>query len=694
MALNPYDFCPCGSGKKFKWCCQPIHHQISKAFQQDEEGQHEVALQTMNQVVAEHPGNPEVWGRKAQLLYQMDQVEEAEKALDKAFEINPQYPFGSLLKGRFRHYEGEILGALMLFRKAAELYHPDAGSVLGQVQGLIADCELKLNHPLAARAALELAARLAPQEETLRTGLEQTFGKESRYPPVARQAPAFKALPPGATAEKRKAWDQALGQAATGRLHDAVRAFQQLAGADEKDAAAWYNLGLSLAWLGENSRAVEALDRYVTLEGDESKAADAWSLAEVLRQGQGMEDQADTVEYSITAPLRDPQSFAKILGDLERQGRLVGATVNEQEHTLNALILEKLPALTPELAARQAPRLGANLIMMGNILRLWNTNKEALDKVFDEIRQQASNALGEVFQARGPASFGEVASEALAFPAGLTSEAEARQKMAGPVEKFFEETWLHRSLKSLGGVTPLDAGGHPVLRKKLRGLVQFLNECGDLIQLPYDFDRLRRKLGLLETGPTSVGAPTPDISAMSAAELASLGVDTLGDDQLEQAYQTAAKLDAGELASRFAQALVGRPPRPEKSDRYPWYGQLIKQALAGGDPVAALNWIDEGEKADCEQNEGRRRNDYELRRGQVLAKKGDLDQAQDVFERLTARVPNEVRFLASAAETLLSARQGARAKPFAEKGLDEARKQNNRDSEEHFKELLAAAQKG
>ena len=28
MATDPYAICPCGSGKKFKWCCLEIHDQI------------------------------------------------------------------------------------------------------------------------------------------------------------------------------------------------------------------------------------------------------------------------------------------------------------------------------------------------------------------------------------------------------------------------------------------------------------------------------------------------------------------------------------------------------------------------------------------------------------------------------------------------------------------------------------------
>src|SRR5262249_50378289 len=163
-ALDPYAPCPCGSGKKFKWCCQPIHVEIDKAFQQDAEGQHEAALRIMDEVVAQNPANPEAWGRRAQLLYENDQVDEAESSLQKALDINANYPFGQLLRGLFRKYEGEIAGALMLFRKAAELYDPEAKDTLAQVYSLIGECEMQLHRPLAVRAAFQTANRLHPSD--------------------------------------------------------------------------------------------------------------------------------------------------------------------------------------------------------------------------------------------------------------------------------------------------------------------------------------------------------------------------------------------------------------------------------------------------------------------------------------------------------------------------------------------------
>ena len=57
------------------------------------------------------------------------------------------------------------------------------------------------------------------------------------------------------------------------------------------------------------------------------------------------------------------------------------------------------------------------------------------------------------------------------------------------------------------------------------------------------------------------------------------------------------------------------------------------------------------------------------------------------------RVPAELKYRGSAAESMLTLRQPAKAKQFAEAGLAEAIKQQNRDMEAYFRELVAAAKK-
>jgi hypothetical protein len=331
--------------------------------------------------------------------------------------------------------------------------------------------------------------------------------------------------------------------------------------------------------------------------------------------------------------------------------------------------------------------------MMGNVVRLWNTSQEAVERTFDNLRQK----LGPIFaqeplRTRGPVKFTDVLSSAIVAVRGATSQEDVNARMRAHLEKHFEEEWIHQPRKSLQGTPPVDAAGHAGLRKRLRGIIDFVQQCAAGANFPYDFDRLRRKLNLVEGQTATVAAGAgPEISSMAAGELAALPLDTLSDAQVEEAFQAAQQLDAKELAGKFAVALVGRPIRPERPDRWTWHNHLIQLSLSQGDFDAALDHVNAGEKDDCEHNEGRRRNDYELRRAQVHAKRGEADQAQDVFDRLIARVPGDMKYRTTAAETMLSSRHPARAKAYAETGLAEARKQNNRDFEGHFLELVEAA---
>jgi tetratricopeptide (TPR) repeat protein len=694
MAIDPYASCPCGSGKKFKWCCQDIHAEIDRAFQQHNDGQHDAALQTMEAVVGQHPENPEVWGRRAQLLSLNDRLDEAEKSLDKAFALNPNYPFGHMLRGMFRQQEGEVIGALMLFRKAAEAYGPEAHDALAYIYELIADIELRLNRPVAARAALKLSLHLTPGNADLRKAFDTLFGPNSRLPEAARRECTF--LAPANPSDE---WNRVVGSAATGRLSDARGAFQSWTEQHANDPAGWFNLGLVQAWLGENPAAVESFGRYVELESDELKAGAAWGLAEILRCGHGMEKEADHVEHRAVMVLSDPRPLVNLLQQWEQGRRLIGMRSDQEQGMLSALVLDEMPSLVLSGAASPPARLAAYLMVVGNVLQFWHPKAESMAKVLGEARQRLGPAVGEPQMSIGPVNFGDVVAEALLFPTVPTTELDAEAKMRDHAQQFFEDVWIHRPYRGLNGVPPIDAGGSVNLRKRLRGVIEFLQECaaGTAPRL-YDFDRLRRKLGL-EGGAASAAAPamstsgTPDVSSMGVAELSGLDPNSLSEELLEQAFRAALGLDARELATRFAKTLVARPADPSHPDRWAFFQHLIQEAQTAGEHETALSLVDEGEKADCEANDGRRQNDFELRRGRLLARSGQGDKAKDVFERLLGRVPDNTQAAGAAAEAMLGAKQPREALKFAEQGLAQARAQNNRDSEGYFMELVEAAKK-
>jgi tetratricopeptide (TPR) repeat protein len=695
---DAYSPCNCGSGKKFKWCCQPIYAGINHAWEQEANGQHDVALRLMDEVTQAHPDNPEAWGQKARLLYSHGKVEEAEAALQKALDLNANYPYGLLLRAVFRFHEGEVAGALLLARRAAEVYDPEAHAYLGEVYMIIFECEMKLNRPVAARAAMRLVLHYLPGEEDTRRSYEAIFGPKSRLPESARKEYRFQSPPPGLPSAERAAWDKALPDPASPRVADLPRIFEPLTQQAPDNAAAWFNLGLSRAWLGDNTTALEALDRYLDLETDEGRLAEGGALAEVLRCGVGMEDQADYHEYSAVLPLRNPEPVGALLQEWQ-QARRLAPMPTQVEQTFTALLLEFTTAslITVGAPAAEYAKLAGYVIIAGPLFQFTSPRKESFERTRDEIRQRLAVGLGEMQEQRLPVQFSDVVADALLFP--VVKRDDNRQRVAEHIQKYYEDTWVHQPRRSLIGNTPVDAAASPRLRKRLAGVIRFIQDCAHGTPVgDFDFDRLRRKLGLGGAPPATAGATPPtgvaaDVAAMGTAELAALDASALSLEQLEQAYHAAQKLDAQELAAHFAQALVARPPSPDRPDRFPWYTFLTQRALKEGDTAAALDLVNAGEQADCEHNEGHRRNDYELRRGQVHARRGEMDAAEDVFRRLIERSPSNLKYRGAAAEAMLSARQGARALRFAEEGLSAARAANDRDSEQYLMELAAAARK-
>lgn len=686
MAIDPYASCPCGSGKKFKWCCQEIHGEVDKAFEQHNAGQHEAALVTLKQLTDAHSGNPEAWGRYAQLLALNGKFEEAEQALDKAFGVNPGYAFGHFLRGQFRMNEGELVGALLLFRKATEAYSLDAAEPLGALYELIADLELRMNRPVAARAALRQAVRLRPTNAELKQTFDAMFGAASRLPACARADYTFRVNSPAP-----EGWKDLFEKAATGRLADARDAFVKWTESHPDDASGWFNLGLVRAWLGDNAGSAESLARYVDLETDEAKAAEAWALAAVQYCGDGLEDEADYAESRAIISVSDPNPVMALIQKWERERRLAGMRANPEQGLLTGLVLEAQTSLVETAAGPSTARLGAYMLVAGSMMQLWHPNAANVDKIVEEVQKAFGPSTPPVQRQLGPIMFSDVVADAMIFPTGATTELDAELKVREAATSYFEEKWIHQPLKALSGTAPIDAAGNPRLRRKLRGVIHFIQDCAapTAVRL-YDFDRLRRKLGLKEGGEAA-GVTSTDFASMGTAELAGIAVEGLTEPQLADAFRAAIKLDAKEIAGKFAQALLASPALG--ADRWPFFNHLIAMAQAEGRFDDALSYVDDGEKADCESNEGRRRNDFELRRGQLLAKRGDGTGAADVFDRLVARAPDELKYLETATKSMLDLKVGEPARRFADQGLAKARAQNNRDAEEYFMDLVNSAKK-
>ncbi len=734
MPLDPYTPCPCGSGKKFQWCCAPYFPAVEKAFEQERQGQHEAALHTMQELLTAHPQSAPVRGFYAQFLYnagmadtnpeaQGKKIEKAEEALSEALKLNPNFGMAHFLRGQFRENEGELIGALLLYRKAAEAYDPEAHDQLTSVYLKIYQYESSmLQRPVAARAALERAVHFQPADADLRAQLEGEFGEDGPYPTAASKKYAFRPT--------AKPVPEA---AATGRYSDARKAFEDLTVLTPDDPAAWFNLGVVLAWVGEQPKAVAALTKSIELETDDYRAEEAGALAEVLRCGYGMENDTDHLAHTFVMPIRDPQPVQGVLQALSQSGKLRGVRVNRETNPIVGLMVEELPSLI-SVGAVTLGRVAARLMVGSGAVRVSHPNRDSVARVADDLRAALQLAVEQPVASTTPLNFGDVVLESLAQPNDNGDEAAIEAKMRDYATTYFETVWTQKPLKALAGNTPVDAVGSKVLRKHVFGVVKFLEDCfaavlphkqvgEELVPLNiYNFDGLRHKLGLeyVKADPPFVkvpeepkaaapavappaekkAAPAPaaepkkrTIGEMNTAELATidLGASSVGD--IEQAMLAAIKLDARELAVAFAQAGLTKPFDAATPDRYRLYATAITGAAAGGDTAGAAALIDQGAKYDADHNDGNRATEYKLRKAQLYVKAKDADKAAAEFDALVALHPDEGKFYTTAAEEMLRMKAGAHALRFAEAGQETGRRTNNRDLEGHCAELAEHAKR-
>lgn len=693
MAISPYSMCPCGSGKQFKWCCQAYFAQIEKASLQIQKGQLAAADQTLKQLGEKYSQVPQVLGYQAELLYQQGKKEDAEAVLQKAMKLDPNFARGHWLLGSMRMETQDVTTALKHFRLASELLHPNANEFLSQVLVRVAELEMELVHPIASRVAMERATLVSPNSQELRQAFEASFNEDSKLPKAAGQAYTLRE-PPG---DKSVRWQMALEAVAAGKLSQAIRALSDIAIAQPAQAVAQYNLGLIRAWVGDNAKAIEALQKSIDLESDESRIAEAVALVEVLRCGAGLENECDYIEYTAMLPVRDVKAVGNALGTWEDLGRLMLQQPEKDSPVLTGMLLEDVPDLGTAVDAQFAA-IQSHVVISQEVVVFTSPNRASVERTVEEFRALATEAVAEPEYSTSTNRIGENLSQLAIFPIrGDVTPGRLTEELKVRTREHYENVWLHRPLKALGGVTPLDAIGHPGLKKRLPGVVRFIEECvrnatgnheKEYKSPLYNFDRLRRKLGLAVVAGNE--SAELEIDTMSTAELATLKEEDLSDSQLTDAFRAALKLDSPDLAARFA---LSASKRASIADRYLFFNHLANLAKDEGKMDALLQLLSDGSQADAATNEGRRAVDYALGRGRALARNGDVEGSASTFREAIAKFPEDIRLFSPAAEAMLGRKNGPLALEFAEQGLKVAETQNNRDAQSQFQELIAAAKK-
>src|SRR6188472_1988 len=88
MAVDPYAICPCGSGKKLKFCCSDLVGEIEKIHRMIEGEQPRAALRHVEQTLASHPGRASLLDLKTSLELSLGDLDAARETVTKFVATN------------------------------------------------------------------------------------------------------------------------------------------------------------------------------------------------------------------------------------------------------------------------------------------------------------------------------------------------------------------------------------------------------------------------------------------------------------------------------------------------------------------------------------------------------------------------------------------------------------------------------
>ncbi|MGP0064664.1 MAG: hypothetical protein ACLQGP_13835 [Isosphaeraceae bacterium] len=509
---------------------------------------------------------------------------------------------------------------------------------------------LRARRPLAAWGSWQRALR---QDPGLTPAVQALATLESA-PDLPEAARSVYRLRQPEDPARRAAWNDRLktGDAEDPDLAAMADAFGRLAAETPSDPAAWYNRALCLAWLGTNREAIACLDRVVELEAVPAfdRAVAAWTLAEVLRQGEGAETLADDLRFACVLDW-EPAETPELLAEFPDLHRLPTPHVPgvESGPAPDIEVFEWLdrPIPDPGEAARLT-KAGDLPVVLASVyvgrssrtLRLSSPRVETLQQVEElllarlafrhrTIRREASPL---------PLPFLDADVWTVRLPPGLEPD-HVDHLMREWVEYYYENEWIHRVRQGLGGRSPLAAAlasreGDPILRAKLTAVVSFREQLGrrpSALRLyqGYPFDRLRRRLGL---EPSDAAATdTEDASCAAPWELDGLETASLDDHRLIEAVASAVGLhDDARTAALAAELIRRRPPGTDAIDLTAAVSAMVRGALSGDDFDAALRRIDQARPLG---KPGTART-LEIWRAEILARAGRPDEALSVYHDL------------------------------------------------------------
>jgi tetratricopeptide (TPR) repeat protein len=614
--VESYSPCPCGSGEKYKWCCQKVEAFAERAERLVDSGQLEAAIKPLDEGLKKFPASPWLLMRKGTTLLRLGKTDQAKTALQQILDKQPRH-LGALvvLTRCVLENEGPVNGAGMfqqVLATADESVRPRLASLAQIVAILLGKAGL---YP-AALKHIELVTELERQRgqadsstKLILRELETSPSIDARFKDRHQLLPAPEGLEP----YDRSRFEESLGYARQSLWAWAAAGFDLLS-ANDPGGAADFNLALCRLWLGDQRGAVGPLRRHIARLGATTEAVELEILAQLIEPTHP-NDRVDLVQ--LTWPLRNRAGLLQVLRNasdvIEEEPEPDDFDEDEEPEEpevvefrlLDRPMADDRPA--GRIEVQDLPREVGRVMVGPDFATLEAHDDGRLDALGDRFTVTAGATIAPAHpktRVVGSAAKSKLAVRIDWSPPGwLTTEEVTRLAFEYRI-KMLNEVWPETPLPCLRFRSPTRASKDGDAVVPLRAAISQIEVFPELENHGFDFKAFRARFGL-EPEP-AIDPATVDIDRVPLARLRDVPADQLDDTRLLallQRTRRSALFDAFEPA---ALAFVARPALVEthQAESLAIHADLSALAAEKGDRARATQWIERGRAADSPANRG------------------------------------------------------------------------------------------
>lgn len=636
MPVDPYAICPCGSGKKLKFCCSDLVGEIEKIHRMIEGEQPRAALRHVEQTLASHPGRASLLDLKATLELSLDELDAARETVTKFVAAHSDSATAHACQALLAAELHESKQAIESLQKALALVDREMPLRVYEALGAVGGSLLESGHILAAQAHLWLHAALAPKEDARAREVLAALNHYSGLPLLLRDQLRFRPWPQDAPwkAEAEKASQLA----DHGKWQQACAVIDRLGAKYGADPTLVFNRALLGGWLADDRALVAALHAFAQMEVPFDDAVEAEAIAQLL--------DADLKEPRVDSVI---QSYA--INDLD--GLVLRLVSDKRVHAFDmdpelfAQRDQPRPRHTYVLLDRPMPETGVGITRdlvprLAGVMAIYGRQtdrSERLELTIDKgpnfevatttLKEIGGETLGDVVEEKviGTVSRTELALNWRWHPPRDTPPEVRRRLIDEERRAAIVERWPELAQPALGGKTPKEAAGDPQLRIPLTASVLILEQGGNTSQDKDSIAELRRELGLPQ--PEVIEPRTNAMSGLPLVRVPRLNLPAVSDDDLVLLYRRAILVGAQAAIVQLAREAVGRS---SVADRIPPADAFQRMIAGERDPQRAKELI--GEARRHAEAAGQSTAPWDLAELELHIHSGSVNEARELLGRI------------------------------------------------------------